>query len=146
MNNQLKQLYHQDLNLWRLEIVTAIQNRNIENMDWDNLIEEINDMGASEKRALRSYTKRLIEHILKLQYWQGELEYNQRGWKKEVVNFREEIKSILKESPSLNSYLQQNYLDWYQKSVKAIREEFTIPDDNLVNLEKIMTDDYFGEI
>jgi hypothetical protein len=146
MNNQLKQLYHQDLNLWRQAIVTAIQNRKIENMDWDNLIEEINDMGASEKRALRSYTKRLIEHILKLQYWQGELEYNQRGWKKEVVNFREEIKSILKESPSLNSYLQQNYLDWYQKSVKAIREEFTIPDDNLVNLETIMTDDYFGEI
>lgn len=143
MNNQLKQLYHQDLNLWRQEIVTAIQNRKLENMDWDNLIEEINDMGASEKRALRSYMKRLIEHILKLQYWQGELEYNQRGWKKEVVNFREEIKSILQESPSLNSYLQQNYLDWYQKSVKAMREEFTIPDDHLVNLETIMTDDYF---
>ncbi len=146
MNNQLKQLYHQDLNLWRQEIITAIQSKKLENMDWDNLIEEINDMGAGEKRALRSYMKRLIEHILKLQYWQGELEYNQRGWKKEVVNFREEIKSILKESPSLNSYLQQNYLDWYQKSVKAMREEFTIPDDHLVNLETIMTDDYFGEI
>ena len=146
MNNQLKQLYHQDLNLWRQKIITAIQNRKLENMDWDNLIEEINDMGASEKRALRSYTKRLIEHILKLKYWESEREYNQRGWKKEVVNFREEIKSILQESPSLNSYLQQNYLDWYQKSVKAMRQEFIIPDDNFVNLEIIMTDDYFGEI
>ena len=146
MNNQLKQLYHQDLNLWRQKIITAIQNRKLENMDWDNLIEEINDMGASEKRALRSYTKRLIEHILKLKYWESEREYNQRGWKKEVVNFREEIKSILQESPSLNSYLQQNYLDWYQKSVKAMRQEFTIPDDDFVNLEITMTDDYFGEI
>ena len=146
MNNQLKQLYHQDLNLWRQKIITAIQNRKLENMDWDNLIEEINDMGASEKRALRSYTKRLIEHILKLKYWESEREYNQRAWKKEVVNFREEIKSILQESPSLNSYLQQNYLDWYQKSVKAMRQEFIIPDDNFVNLEIIMTDDYFGEI
>ena len=146
MNNQLKQLYHQDLNLWRQEIVAAIQDRKLENMDWDNLIEEINDMGASEKRALRSYTKRLIEHILKLQYWKREREYNQRSWKKEVVNFREEIKNILKESPSLNSYLQQNYLDWHQKSVKAMREEFVIPDDNLVDLKIIMTDDYFGEI
>ena len=144
MNTQLKQLYHQDLNLWRQKIITAIQNRKLENMDWDNLIEEINDMGASEKRALRSYTKRLIEHILKLKYWESEREYNQRGWKKEVVNFREEIKSILQESPSLNSYLQQNYLDWYQKSVKAMRQEFTIPDDNLVDLEIIITDDYFG--
>ncbi|WP_019507562.1 DUF29 domain-containing protein [Pleurocapsa sp. PCC 7319] len=146
MNNQLKQLYYQDLNLWRQKIITAIQNRKLENMDWDNLIEEINDMGASEKRALRSYTKRLIEHILKLKYWKSEREYNQRGWKKEVVNFREEIKSILQESPSLNSYLQQNYLDWHQKSVKAMHQEFTIPDDSFVDLEIIMTDDYFGEI
>ena len=144
MYMQLKQLYHQDLNLWRQEIINAIQNKQLESMDWDNLIEEINDMGASEKRALRSYLKRLIEHILKLRYWESERKYNLRGWKKEVVNFREEIKSILEESPSLNSYLSQNYLDWYQKSVKAMRQEFTIPDDNLVDLQVIMTDDYFG--
>ncbi len=146
MNNQLKQLYCQDLNLWRQEIINAIQNKQLENMDWDNLIEEINDMGASEKRALRSYMKRLIEHILKLRYWDDEREYNQRGWKKEVVNFREEIKSILEESPSLKNYLQQNYSDWYKKSAKAMRQEFSIPDDNLVDLDVIMTDDYFGEV
>jgi hypothetical protein len=141
---QLKQLYHQDLNLWRQEVISAIKNQQLENMDWDNLIDEINDMTASERRALRSYTKRLIEHILKLKYWNSEKEYNQRGWKKEVVNFREEIKSILEDSPSLTNYLEQNYLDWYEKSVKAMREEFAIPTDNLVDLETIMTDEYFG--
>lgn len=141
---QLKELYYQDLNLWRQEIVNAIQNRQLENMDWDNLIDEINDMTASERRALRSYTKKLIEHILKLKYWHHEKEYNQRSWKKEVVNFREEIKSILKESPSLNNYLEQNYLDWYKKSVKAMRQEFSIPDNNLVTIEVIMTEEYFG--
>jgi hypothetical protein len=141
---QLKELYHQDLNLWRQEIINAIQSRQLENMDWDNLIEEINDMTASERRALRSYTKRLIEHILKLKYWDSEKEYNQRSWEKEVVNFREEIKSILEESPSLNNYFAQNYLDWYEKSVKAMKREFFIPTDNFVDLETIMTDEYFG--
>ena len=141
---QLKELYYRDLNLWRQEVINAIQNRQLENMDWDNLIDEINDMTASERRALRSYTKRLIEHILKLKYWHSEKEYNQRGWEKEVVNFREEIKSILEESPSLNNYLEQNYCDWYAKSVKAMRREFFIPDNNLVNLTVIMTDEYFG--
>ncbi|MEL6931115.1 MAG: DUF29 domain-containing protein [Cyanobacteria bacterium J06600_6] len=141
---QLNELYQQDLNLWRQEIVDAIQNRHLENMDWDNLIDEINDMTASERRALRSYTKRLVEHILKLKYWNNEREYNRRGWEKEVVNFREEIKSILSDSPSLNNYLQENYLDWYAKSVKAMKREFHIPSDNLVDLEIIMTDEYFG--
>ena len=144
MNTQLKQLYDKDLNLWRQEIIKAIQSKQLENMDWDNLVDEINDMTASERRALRSYTKRLIEHILKLKYWHSEKEYNQRGWKKEVVNFREEVKSILEESPSLNNYLEQNYSDWYKKSVKAMRQEFSIPDNNLVDLEVIMTDEYFG--
>ena len=144
MSMQLKELYNQDLNLWRQEVIRIIQNRQLENMDWDNLIEEITDMTASERRALRSYTKRLIEHILKLKYWESEREYNQRSWKKEVVNFREEVKSILEESPSLNNYLEQNYLDWYAKSVKAMRQEFTIPTDNLVDLKTIMTDEYFG--
>jgi hypothetical protein len=141
---QLKELYHQDLNLWRQEVISIIKNQQLENMDWDNLIDEINDMTASERRALRSYTKRLIGHILKLKYWNSEKEYNQRGWKKEVVNFREEIKSILKDSPSLNNYLEENYFDWYEKSVKAMREEFSIPNENLVDLEVIMTDEYFG--
>lgn len=140
----LKELYHQDLNLWRQEIIKAIQNQQLDNMDWDNLIDEINDMTASERRALRSYTKRLVEHILKLKYWHSEREYNQRGWEKEVVNFREEIKSILSESPSLNNYLEQNYLDWYAKSVKAMKREFTIPDENLVDLAVIMAEEYFG--
>lgn len=51
---QLKKLYHQDLNLWRQEVISAIQNQQLKDMDWDNLIDEINDMTASERRALRS--------------------------------------------------------------------------------------------
>ena len=144
MNTPLKQLYNQDLNLWRQKIINAIQNQQLEDMDWDNLVEEINDMTASERRALRSYTKRLIEHILKLKYWNSEKEYNKRSWEKEVVNFREEIKSILEESPSLNNYLEQNYLDWYAKSVKAMKREFSIPTNNLVDLKTIMAEEYFG--
>ena len=40
--------------------------------------------------------------------------------------------------------LENNYINWYQKSVKAMRQEFSIPDDNLVDLAVIMTDEYFG--
>jgi hypothetical protein len=51
-----------------------IQNRDIDAMDWDNLLDEIDDMGASQKRALDSYIQRLIEHILKLKYWHSEVD------------------------------------------------------------------------
>ncbi len=141
---ELKQLHNQDLNLWLEQVATSIKNRDFENMDWDGLLEEIEDMGASEKRALRSYTRRLIDHILKLRYWNSEKDYNQKHWEREVVNFRYEIRQILKESPSLKNYLQQNYQDWYVNSVKAMQREFVIPDDNFVPSEIIMSEDYFG--
>ncbi|MDJ0902576.1 MAG: DUF29 domain-containing protein [Xenococcus sp. MO_188.B8] len=141
---ELKELHSQDFNLWLEKIAASIKNRDFESMDWDGLLEEIEDMGASEKRALRSYTRRLIDHILKLKYWKSEKDYNQKHWEKEVVNFRYEIAQILKESPSLKNYLQQNYHDWYVNSVKAMQREFTIPDDNFVSSETIMNEDYFG--
>ncbi|BAZ44310.1 hypothetical protein NIES4102_13180 [Chondrocystis sp. NIES-4102] len=46
----LKQLHDYDFNLWIEKIKEAIQNRDFENMDWDNLLDEIDDMGKSEKR------------------------------------------------------------------------------------------------
>jgi hypothetical protein len=65
----MNKLYGQDFNLWLEEIAIAIKNRDVSNMDWDNLLEKIEDMGASQKRAIRSYLNRLIEHIFKLKYW-----------------------------------------------------------------------------
>jgi hypothetical protein len=38
---QLKQLYHQDLNLWRQEVISAIKNQQLENMDWLGTIHKV---------------------------------------------------------------------------------------------------------
>jgi hypothetical protein len=140
----LNRLYEKDFYLWLQEMAIALRARDTKNMDWEGLLEAIEDMGASEKRALRSYVKRLIEHILKLQYWDSKRKYNQSHWEKEVVNFREEIGDILKESPSLENYLTDNYQDWYKKSLKAMKKEFLIPDESFVSLSDILREDYFG--
>lgn len=58
-------LHDRDFNLWIEKTKRQILARDFENMDWNNLIEELEDMGKSEKRALESYLQRLIEHILK---------------------------------------------------------------------------------
>ena len=140
---QMQQLHKQDFNLWLEKTAVAIRNKDFTNMDWDNLLEEIEDMGASQKRALRNYTKRLIEHILKLKYCNSEKEYSAKGWRTEIINFRDEIKEILQESPSLKNYLEENYQTWYNKSVKAMQEKFEIPDNNFISLEIILRDDFF---
>ena len=92
-------------------------------MDWDNLLDEINDMGKSDKRAIslcglsvRSYTQRLIEHIFKIKYWSSERDRALNDCKIEVINFRTQIANILEDSPSLKNYLADNYRKWYEQS------------------------------
>ncbi|MGL6342824.1 MAG: DUF29 domain-containing protein [Waterburya sp.] len=142
----ISELYERDFNLWAEEMAIAIRNRNIENMDWDNLLQEIEDMTASQKRALRSYTKRLIEHIFKLKYWESERDRCSNGWRGEVSNFRSEIQDILKDSPSLNNYLKDNYGDWFEKVISNYQKNrsFSIKDNTLIPLETMMDDDFFG--
>lgn len=142
--NNLDRLHKSDFNLWLEQIARAIQNRNIEAMDWDNLLDEIEDMGASQKRALDSYTQRLIEHILKLKYWHSEVERCRNGWMQEVTNFRNRINRILKKNPSLKNYLAAEYPDIYQDAVKVMKFQFEIPNDNFVPLNRVMEEDFYG--
>ena len=142
--NNIKQLHDRDFNLWIEETIETIKNKDLNNMDWDNLLEEIEDMGASQKRALDSYVQRLIEHILKLKYWHTEKERNERGWRTEVVNFRNRINRILKKNPSLKNYLKSEYCDIYQDAIATMSFDFEIPEDDMVEVEQIMQSDYFG--
>ena len=142
--SNLKQLHDRDFNLWIEETIKTIKNKDVSNMDWENLLEEIEDMGASQKRALDSYVQRLIEHILKLKYWHSEKERNERGWRTEVVNFRNRINRILQKNPSLKNYLKSEYLDNYKDAIAAMSESFEIPDESYIAVEEIMKQDYFG--
>ncbi len=137
-------LYHQDFDLWLKKSATAIKNKDFKNIDWDNLLTEIEDMGKSQRRALESYTRRLIQHILKLKYWKSEQKYNSQHWRIEVKNFRREVKKILEDSPSLYNYLSQNYPTWYSKTIREMGEYFDIPDHELIPLEIMISQEYYG--
>lgn len=132
---KLDELYKKDFNLWTEQMAIAIRNQNLNEMDWDNLLEEIEDMGASQKRALRSYYYRLVEHILKLRDWHKEKERNVIKWRIEVTNFRRAINDILEDSPSLKNYLEDNHLNWFNKVIDNYQknELFLIEDNSLLS-------------
>ena len=49
-----KTLYEQDFNLWIEETINLLKNRQLEQSDYEHLIEEIEDMGGNHKDALES--------------------------------------------------------------------------------------------
>ncbi len=138
-------LYEQDYNLWQEKEIAALKNREINQLDWENLITEISEVGKSQKRALKNYTQRLIEHLLKIKYWYSEQERNRDHWIIEVSNFRDNIIDILEDSPSLKNYLQENYDDWYGKSVKRVSRVFTVPKNDKIVLSELLSEEYFGD-
>ena len=132
---KLDELYKKDFNLWTEQMAIAIRNQNLNEMDWDNLLEEIEDMGASQKRALRSYYYRLVEHILKLRDWHKEKERNVIKWRIEVTNFRRAINDILEDSPSLKNYLEDNHLNWFNKVIDNYQKnELFLIEDKLLSV------------
>jgi len=142
-----KHLYETDYHLWVLETVKQLQNQNLDSLDWENLIEEVLDLSKREKRKLQSLLKRLLEHLLKLKYWQNEIERNQRHWRGEIANFRQQIKYQLEDSPSLRSYLEEIFLQSYQDarliaSEKSGLPSSTFPEEPIAPLDQVLDENW----
>lgn len=97
-----RSLYEQDYAQW-LEVMTAlIRERKYEQLDWDNLLEELESMRKSEQRELESRLIVLLMHLLKFQYQPS---HHLKSWQNTIWNQRTEIGLLLKKSPSLRARL-----------------------------------------
>jgi hypothetical protein len=142
-----KGLYETDYNLWVLETVQKLQNRELDDLDWENLIEEVEDLSERKRRKLESLLMRLTEHLLKLGYWEKEKERNRGHWEREITNFRKQIKKELGSSPSLKRYLSEVYLESYQdgRDLAARRSQIplsTFPEEPIATLDQILDEDW----
>ncbi len=124
-----KTLYDVDFALWIEETVNQLKSRNLENLDWENLIDEVESLGKSQRKAVRSFLLRLLEHLLKRCY--GPLPDCYRGWEIEIRNFRRELKEEFKDSPSLKPFILEILTESYQDALEVVREDYpdvTFPD------------------
>jgi len=74
-------------------------------LDWENLAEEIESLGRSDRRELRSQIYRIIRHLVKLQF--SEATDPCSGWRESVRDRRKEAELVLADSPSLKPQLDQ---------------------------------------
>jgi hypothetical protein len=145
--SQNNTLYEQDYYLWLLQTSKLLQEGKLNQVDINNLIEEIDSMGRSEKKAVKNRLIVLIEHLLKLNYWQTEKEYNARGWQRTVVEQRLQIDLSLEDSPSLRNLLDEIFLDCYNRARKDILKTYNLSSDLFpmeppFSLEEVLDSDY----
>ncbi|GCL37727.1 DUF29 domain-containing protein [Sphaerospermopsis sp. FACHB-1094] len=126
IENESKNLYEQDFYLWLQTTANLLESNKFDELDIKNLIEEINSMGRSEKKELKSRLITLIEHLLKLEYWQLEKENNARGWRNTVAEQRLQIELTLEDSPSLRNMLDDIFEECYQKARQYILKRYQL--------------------
>jgi hypothetical protein len=88
-------IYEQDYSQWLQITLDQLENRDLKNIDWEHLVEEIRALGNEQKRKVESYLRQLIKHLLLYQYWETEKIYYAKGWLDEIDNFRSELDSLL---------------------------------------------------
>jgi hypothetical protein len=109
--NDLSSLYKQDYFLWLEATVRLLQLGKLSQLDVDNLLEELEDMGRSEKRAIYSNLKILLLHLLKYRY---QPEKRSNSWTGTIVEHRQRLNRALQESPSLRPYLTEIFSECYR--------------------------------
>jgi hypothetical protein len=122
-----KTLYEQDFYQWLETTAKLLKARHFEALDLENLIEEIESMGRSEKRELENRLIAIIEHLLKLLYWYSETEYNASGWRGTVIEQRRQVERLLKDSPSLKFFVGEIFLECYEIARKDILKKYELP-------------------
>jgi len=115
---QLKELYEKDFLLWLEENLKLLENREYDLVDWENLLEEIRDMGH-----------RIMEHLYKWENY-GYREYVGNSWINIIYsNARKVLRTLFLRYPSLRAKAQDkenlqtawkvavyNLIDWFENS------------------------------
>ena len=118
-------LYETDYLKWIETTVEKLRGKDFSNIDWDNLIEEFEDMGRSERRSLESNLVVILLHLLK---WQFQPELRSGSWKGSIAEHRRRIRKALKDSPSLKPYLEEVFAECYLDAIEQASAETGLPE------------------
>ncbi|MGH7038537.1 MAG: DUF29 domain-containing protein [Stellaceae bacterium] len=95
------ELYEQDFLRWTEEQAAALRRARDSNLplDWDNLAEEIESLGKSQRKELRSQIRRILHHLFKIEA--SPVAEPRAGWHESVEDARAQIADLFRDSPSL---------------------------------------------
>lgn len=96
--------YNTDYYAWTNEQAQLLRAGQLQNADLENIIEELETMGRSEKRALESRLIVLLTHLLK---WQYQPVRRGKSWELTIKGQRANCVDVLDDNPSLKSKLEE---------------------------------------
>jgi Domain of unknown function DUF29 len=117
------ELYDRDFVLWTEQQATALRRAKDTSLplDWENLAEEIESLGRSDRRELTSQIRRIIHHLLKIE--SSPAAGPQAGWRSTIRNARAEIEDVLRDSPSLRRQIDATITEQFRIAAKLAEDD-----------------------
>ncbi len=137
-------LYDTDFFVWCNEQARLVRERRFDELDIENVAEELESMGRSDKHQIRSRLEVLIAHLLKWKYQPGA---RKSGWAGTIIEQRLRIADLIDDSPSLKKHPASIAFSAYRAGrLKASNEtgiDFTLfPDECPFTAEEILDPDF----
>ncbi len=130
---------------WLLEQAQLLRDRNFQHLDIDNLVEEIEALVRGERSSVEQFAYLIMLHLLLIEYWYEESEWNRNHWEAEITGFRLQLNNKL--TTNLRKHLAQRldflYGKAYQAAVKKTKSSINgdrFPPEGKYSLEDIIND------
>jgi Domain of unknown function DUF29 len=112
--------YDKDGYGWAMAQAAIIRAGRLDSIDWENVAEEIESVGRSERSQYTGHMIRILAHIIK---WEVQPDRRGMSWWLSIMNGRDDAERFLKENPSLKPIIDEIHQDalTYAKR-QAVRE------------------------
>jgi Domain of unknown function DUF29 len=139
--------YEEDFYAWTIEQSRLLRAGELSEIDVANIAEEIEGMGRSDRRELRSRLVVLVTHLLK---WRHQPGARSRSWSATIDEQRLQIEEVLAESPSLRPQAATMFSDAYAIArARAIAEtglaEEAFPELCPFTLDEVLSRDFLPD-
>ncbi len=155
---ELKELYERDFPLWVEMNLQLLREKAYELVDWENLLEETEDMAQRYLDGCISQLARILEYLYKWDHFRdlagGETAV--KSWIKSVRNARKDILAEFKKYPSIRNKLPAHMNKAWIDAVRRIErwledngyepEDYPIPEEFPYTYEEAMTIDLRKEL
>jgi hypothetical protein len=112
--------YEEDTYAWAMNTAELLRQRRLDELDFENLIEEIETLGRSTKHQLINRLAVLMTHLLKWQFQKG---LRGHSWKYTIKEQRLQIRILLEENPSLKYGIEEMMRKAYEIAFLKVQKE-----------------------
>lgn len=125
-------VYDSDYEGWARQQVRLLRDGRLADLDVAHLIEELEDMGRSERNELESRLTILLAHLLKWQHQYSQLseqwrEFKGDSWRTTIIEQRDRIAKRLQKSPGLQPIVEDLLEEAYQDARRLALKETGLP-------------------